>query len=297
MTIVLYRHPDIFLHDQAAHHVAMDSQRLAYIDSVLTRDKALPTRLARVATAEELLRNHTLPYLQQLAKTRKLDEGHFLQLNAETVLNRHTWRTTVLSAGAVCQAVDDVKAGATQHAFCMGYAGHHALASSGGGFCFTNQVAIGAHHALAQGFKHVAILDFDTHSGNGTVLSFLADPRVLFAETYQPGYPGEFLADGTLAPSHLVRLKCRNATQFQHAWEHLLKHVRSFGPDIILVSAGFDAHVADPLGTIGVKDDHYTWLAGELAQLGAPVIATLEGGYSLPDTARCAALFVTRLGR
>ncbi|MDO9179307.1 MAG: hypothetical protein Q7U16_13470 [Agitococcus sp.] len=297
MPVTLYRHPDIFRHDLAANHVAMHRHRLGYIDSVMTRNKALPTRLARVATVEELLRNHTLPYLKQLANTRELADGQLLELNAETILNRHTWRTTVLSAGAVCQAVEDVQAGATRHAFCIGYAGHHAVASAGGGFCFTNQVAIGAHHALAQGFKAVAILDFDTHSGNGTALSFIAEPRVFFAETYQPGYPGDFLQQMSPVPPHIARRRCNSAPQFQQAWERLLQDVRAFCPDLVLVSAGFDAHVADPLGTLGITDAHYFWLAEEISQLGAPVIATLEGGYSLVDTARCAALFATRLGQ
>lgn len=287
----IYNHPDIFLHDAHASHVAMEATRMSDIFDAVSRVHGIEIRRARRATREEFERIHAAEYLDLLSAP--LAPGQVLRFNGETVVNAHTWTALAYSAGAVCEAVEHALAGNERYAFCVGYAGHHAQDAAAQGFCFTNPVAIGARHALAQGARRVAVLDFDTHSGNGTILSLMDEPAVLFAETYQKGFPGAFLPGRR--PGNVHRVRCHTAFEFRLAWAQLFSVVGDYCPDVILVSAGFDAHKADPLGLIGLDDSDYSWFARSLAGLGRPVVATLEGGYSVTDTARCAALFVKTL--
>lgn len=287
----IYSHPDIFLHDAHASHVAMAQTRISDIYEAVSRVPGIALHRARQATREEFERIHAAEYLDLLSTP--LVPGQVLRFNSETIVNEHTWTALAYSAGAVCEAVEQALAGSERHAFCVGYAGHHAQDAAAEGFCFTNPVAIGARHALAEGARRVGVLDFDTHSGNGTILSLMDEPALLFAETYQKGFPGAFLPGRR--PDNIRRIRCNTAFDFRLAWAELFSAVDDFGPDVILVSAGFDAHKADPLGLIGLDDDDYAWFARSLAELGYPVVATLEGGYSVADTARCAALFVKTL--
>lgn len=295
MSLTIYSHPEIFLHDAAANHVAMAPDRISRIHTHLAAMPGVCLADARRATVFELLRVHGPNYLALLQSSETLTDGGTLQLNSETILNRHTWATLLRSAGAVCQAVDAAVIAPTENAFCVGYAGHHALADRGEGFCFINSVAVGAAHALSRGLERVAILDIDTHSGNGTVMSFLSEPRVQFVETYQDGFPGDFLAQPL--PSNMLRARCVFTGHWTEQWKYLLARVAEFEPQIVLVSAGFDAHRADPLSLLKLEDSHYSWIGEAIAGLGAPVVATLEGGYSVDDTARCAGLFCEALKR
>lgn len=289
-------HPDIFLHDQSVNHVAMNPHRIASVQAcvgALEQSGGVQLELSTPASRAQFERVHEAEYLDRLAATAKLADGELYAFDRETRLSRHTWRALELSAGGACQAVDAVLSGRAQHAFNIGYAGHHAQADRASGFCFTNPVAIAALHARARGVERVTVLDIDTHSGNGTILTLLGHPEVLFAETYQKNFPGSFLP--CVRPVHILREKCNITSEFGHGWTRLLAKVKAFNPELVLVSAGFDAHRADPLGYPGLSDDHYRWIADNIAALGAPVVATLEGGYSVPDTSRCAALFVERL--
>jgi acetoin utilization deacetylase AcuC-like enzyme len=292
MATHVYSHPDIFLHD-AAGHVAMATDRIARIYAQVAAVPGVALQLAREATREELGRNHSAEFLDQLEQNTPREDGQRHYIDNETVLNRHTWRALTLSAGAACQAVDAVLAGTAANAFCVTYAGHHAQEGAAGGFCFTNQAAIAARHALSRGAQRVAVLDIDTHSGNGTVLSLMGDERVLFAETYQAGYPGNFLCG--FCPDNVQRVRCATPAQFRQGWSELLASVTAFNPDLIVVSAGFDAHGEDPLGAMGLSDEDYRWVAREILQANRRVVACLEGGYNVEVTARCAALFAAEL--
>ena len=137
------------------------------------------------------------------------------------------------------------------------------------------------------------MLDFDTHAGDGTVLALLDEPRALVAETYQPGFPGAFLPNQTR--DGIVRFKTDHAPKFLDYWQRILDRVHAFEPAVVLVSAGFDAHRADPLSRIGVSDSAYVRLGEQLRALQCPVVAGLEGGYNLDSTRRCAALFCEQL--
>jgi acetoin utilization deacetylase AcuC-like enzyme len=293
MRTFVFSHPDIFKHDAAARHGAMAPDRIARIYDKVAAVPNIALHDAQEATAEQLERNHTPDFVSQLKDNTPTEDGQHHYIDGETVLNRHTWRMLSLSAGAACQAVDAVKSDQAQNAFCVTYAGHHAKADTAGGFCFLNPVAIAARHALAVGFKRVAVLDIDTHSGNGTVLSLMDVPRVMFAETFQEGYPGTYLPG--FSPENIHRKRCDSPEEFRRAWTALLAEVEDFNPSVIIVSAGFDAHRADPLGTIGLCDNDYRWVAREILAVNSKVVACLEGGYNVEATARCAAAFVEEL--
>jgi acetoin utilization deacetylase AcuC-like enzyme len=175
----------------------------------------------------------------------------------------------------------------------VSYAGHHARRSHAAGFCFVNGAAIAAHYALSLGLERVAVVDIDTHAGDGTVLSVLNEPRVFFGETYQPGFPGAFLERPTR--DGIFRLKTESAGKFKEYWERILEKLTAFQPQLLLISAGFDAHVQDPLTRIGVQDSTYSWLGERFAQLPCPIVCGLEGGYNLDSTRRAATLFCEQL--
>ncbi len=295
MTTRIYHHPDIFLHDAEAGHVAMASNRIAQVFQAVAAVPGVELVQAQPATLMQIERNHDAEFIANLIARAPTEQGRQHQIDSETILNRHTWRAMQLSAGAACQAVDAVVYGLATNAFCPVYAGHHAQYGHAGGFCFINSVAIAAHHALARGVQRVAVLDIDTHSGNGTALSFRENSSVLFAETYQEGYPGFFLPGG--CPANILRRRVASPFQFLQAWEGLLAEVAAFQPELIIVSAGFDAHINDPLGLIQLLDKDYVKIARDILAVSPHVVACLEGGYDVPTTARCAALFVQELMR
>jgi acetoin utilization deacetylase AcuC-like enzyme len=307
MTTRIYHHPDIFLHDAEANHVAMAGNRIAQVFDAVAAVPGVELVQAELATIVQIERNHHPEFIARLIKRTPAEEGQQYRIDNETILNRHTWRAMQLSAGAACQAVDAVLTGEATNAFCSVYAGHHAEYNHAGGFCFINSIAIAAHHAIASGAKRIAVLDIDTHSGNGTALSIirspevfgdgkkssLADCRAIFAETYQPGYPGAFMPG--YRPSNVLRNLARAPYQFWEGWNTFLPQVAEFKPDLVLVSAGFDAHFNDPLGEIQLLDRDYAKIARDILNVSPHVVACLEGGYDVPTTARCAALFVQEL--
>lgn len=294
MTVGIFWHPDIALHDRHACHAAMAENRIESIADAVCAVPGTCTFNATPATLEQMVRAHDPDYLAHLASSVTLRAGEQLTLAPDTALNRHTWRALTLSAGAACQAVDAVMSGNLVHAFNPVYAGHHAAYTGADGFCFVNTALVAAFHAQATGAQRIAVLDFDVHSGNGTINGLMARPEFLFAETFQAGYPGAFLQK-TPRPEHILRKKCSERRDFLRAWHGFFETLRGWHPDIVVVSAGFDAHRADPLGTLKLLDEDYAWLARGLLTLDAPVVASLEGGYSVPDVARCAALFVNTL--
>lgn len=296
MTVGIFWHPEVFLHDQHANHRAMASNRIAHIAEAVLACVDVRAVVALPAAREQLARAHDPDYLAHLASSAQLADGETMTLALDTELNRYSWRALTLSAGAACQAVDAVLAREVAHAFNPVYAGHHAAYTGADGFCFINTALVAAFHARARGAARVALVDFDVHSGNGTINGLMARPEFLFAETFQPGYPGAFFQK-TPRPEHILRRKCLERRDFLRAWHGFFETLRAWAPDLVIVSAGFDAHRADPLGTLKLLDEDYAWLAHGLRTLAAPVVATLEGGYSVPDVARCAALFVETLAR
>ncbi len=220
---------------------------------------------------------------------------HYAQIDPDTSLNIHTWDAALRAAGAALAATDAVMAGEIENAFCsVRPPGHHACHDKAMGFCFLNNVAVAAHHALERhGLKRVAIVDFDVHHGNGTEDIVAGDQRILMVSFYQhPFYPdgGSFSHASNLVnlpvPAYTRGDAVRALVQ-----QHWLPRLEAFQPEMIFISAGFDAHRDDDLGQMGLVEQDYSWMTQQIKDVArrhakGRVVSVLEGGYNLDALAR-----------
>ena len=298
----LFTHPECLLHDTPPGHPERPERLAAVVDRLkvegLLDDASViqPT----VAANEALARVHDLRYIEAVSAAIP-EEGH-VRVDTDTVMSPGSERAARLAAGAVVEAVEHVLDGTSKRAFCaVRPPGHHAESATVMGFCFFNSVAVGADLALDD-LDRVAILDFDVHHGNGTVEMFAERPEVLVCSSFQyPYYPGiRQQVDrpnivNTPLPAGTGSAAYRRAVE--RDW---LPALESHRPELILVSAGFDAHAEDPLAGLELQDDDYLWItrfivdAAERFAAGR-VVSTLEGGYNLDALARSAALHVRGL--
>ncbi len=235
---------------------------------------------------------HSDHYLQKL-KDIKPEEG-LVALDGDTSLNSHSIDAAQFAAGAGVRAVEAVMAKQADNAFCaVRPPGHHAESISGMGFCIYNSIALAAERALSLGAERVAILDFDVHHGNGTTEIFLDRPEVMVCSSFQfPCYPGRY-DDVNRKHIVLTALPARTASsEFRLAIERdWLPALNAHRPDIILISAGFDAHREDPLANLQLEDDDYLWLTHFITDIASKlchgnIVSMLEGGYNLDALAR-----------
>jgi acetoin utilization deacetylase AcuC-like enzyme len=227
-------------------------------------------------------------------------------LDGDTSLSPGSGEAALRAAGAVAAAVDAVAAGESANAFCaVRPPGHHAEPATAMGFCLFNNVAVGAHQARsAHGLRRIAVMDFDVHHGNGTQAMFERDPELFYASTHQmPLYPGTGSVGETGCGNICNAPLPPNAgsAEFRAAMSRrVLPALVAFAPDMLLISAGFDAHRADPLANLRLEEADYAWATDELLDLaarhcGGRVVSTLEGGYDLDALAASAAAHVGRL--
>ncbi|HKT40785.1 MAG TPA: histone deacetylase family protein, partial [Rhodanobacteraceae bacterium] len=228
------------------------------------------------------------------------------RLDPDTVMSPGSLDAALHAAGAACAAVDAILAGETLRAFCaVRPPGHHATRDEAMGFCLFNSVAVAAAHALAvHGLARVAIVDFDVHHGNGTQAIFWREPRVLYASSHQmPLYPGTGAAsehgDGNIVNAPLP--PGAGSVEFRAVWEdQLLPELDRFRPQLLLISAGFDAHARDPLAQLNLETADYTWITQRLVELAdrhadGRIASALEGGYDLDALRECTAVHVAAL--
>ncbi|MEM8796089.1 MAG: histone deacetylase family protein [Pseudomonadota bacterium] len=220
-------------------------------------------------------------------------EDHLVQLDSDTYMSPGSLEAAYRASGGICRAVDQVATGAADNAFCaLRPPGHHAEKAIAMGFCLFNTVAIAARHAQkAHGFERIAIVDFDVHHGNGTQDIFWDDDSVLFCSTHQmPLFPGSGALNETGTKGTICNAPLRSGDDgghFKQAMnERVLPAVENFGPDFLLISAGFDAHERDPLANLLFTADDFRWATGKLMELAGRfcnnrVVSTLEGGYDL----------------
>lgn len=253
---------------------------------------------ARYAEREELERVHRPSYIDAVAATA----GKTMMLDPDTVATAETYDAARLAAGGVINAIDSVVSGETDNAFALVRPpGHHAQAAVAAGFCFFNNIAVGARHALARrGMERILIVDWDLHHGNGTQELFYDERRVLFFSTHQyPAYPGtgaltEMGQGQGLGYTLNVPLSAgADDALYVRVFRDILSPVaRSFKPDIILVSAGFDTYISDPLGAMEVTPEGFACLTRIVLDLaeeccGGRLVAVLEGGYHIQGLTKC----------
>ncbi len=297
-------HPDCDLHHMGPEHPECP-QRLEAIRARLALAGLLQQTMqseARPASEEELARVHPLRHLRALDKC--VPESGIVTLDSDTMMNPDSLDAARVAAGAVIRGVDQVYRGQADNVFCaVRPPGHHAEATDAMGFCFYNNIAVGAAHAKARyGVKRIAILDFDVHQCNGTIDIFKDDPDILICTSFQfPFYPWRYLRSEWQNVVNTPLEAGTGSAAFRRAIEDdWLPALHAFKPELVLVSAGFDAHREDPLAELCLEDEDYYWitrLALDIAALYAEnrLVSVLEGGYDLDSLGRSAEAHVKAL--
>src|SRR5207342_2415803 len=290
MPVAIYTHAACLAHDTGPDHAERPARLLTVTEALRT---AFPGRLdwreAPRASRGDLLRVHAASLLHTVLETRPAQRG---MLDPDTALSPASAEADLRAAGAGVAAFDAVLAGNGARAFCaVRPPGHHATADTAMGFCLFNNIAVAAAHALAMhGLERVAIADFDVHHGNGTQAIFEHDPRVLFASSHQsPLYPDTGYANERgVGNIHNAMLRPgAGGEAFRATWRDvLLPELDAFRPQLILVSAGFDAHWRDPLAQLQLQAEDYAWVTDEIVAIAerharGRIVSMLEGGYDL----------------
>lgn len=303
MSTLILHHDDCLAHDPGKLHPESIQRARSVLDALdqLPGTEKLP---APRASLEQVLRVHGADYWQSLVDAEPA-EGRVM-LDEDTFLSAGSINATLRGSGAACFAIDQIHAGKAGNAFCATRPpGHHAEANIAMGFCLLNHVAVAARHAQAEhGAERVAILDFDVHHGNGTQAIFEDDASVMYISSHQaPLYPGTGHADET-GCGNILNLPLppdSGSAEFRKAWSVLgLPALHAFAPDLILVSAGFDAHEADPLAQLRLQFEDYDWITRAICELAREtcrgrVVSVLEGGYNLDALGQCARTHVSVL--
>ncbi|WP_424138425.1 histone deacetylase family protein [Roseomonas chloroacetimidivorans] len=304
--MLLLTHPACLRHENGPYHPECPDRLRVVMQALEAQEFSNLVRAeAPEASREQLLRVHPATYVDRILSTRPA-EGESVQIDGDTGMNAHSAEAALRAAGAGVEAVDCVMSGEFPRAFCaVRPPGHHAEPETAMGFCFFSNAAIAARHAqVVHGVARVAVLDFDVHHGNGTQAAFWNEPSLMLASSHQmPLYPG------TGAPSergvgNILNVGLPAGTEghgFRRVWEHeILPAVESFAPGLIIISAGFDAHRADPLASLRLVEADFAWITEAIGQLanvvcGGRVVSMLEGGYDLGALARSAAAHVRAL--
>ncbi len=306
MSVALITHPACLEHDTGMWHPEC-ADRLRVVLRALEAEEFHPLirEIAPQATIEQLNRVHPLAYIEQILAIRP-EPGETYEVDGDTLMSHGSAEAALRATGAAVMAVDAVMEGWARAAFAaVRPPGHHAERAQAMGFCFFASAAVATRHAQAHwGLQRVAIVDFDVHHGNGSQDIFERDPSVFYASSHQfPCYPGTGAAHETglgnvlnvgLAPGS-------GSAEFRAAWaEQLIPAVNAFAPELLIVSAGFDAHKADPLAQLRVETADFAWLTAQLLGLARKhckgrLVSLLEGGYDLPALAASAAAHVRAL--
>ena len=308
MPTLLFTHPACLDHDTGDYHPEC-ADRLRAVLQVLEGEEfmMLHREVAPRATTEQILRAHTMEYLDFLRDSIPTAPGEFNYLDPDTVLCEASWEAALRAAGSAVAAVDAVAAKQCRNAFCaVRPPGHHAEAGTGMGFCLLNNVAIGALHAQAvHGLQRVAVFDMDVHHGNGTQDIFFHNPDLFYASTHQEGaFPETGFAEETGVANNILNVPLP-AGSGSAPWRDavinkIIPAIRSFQPDLIMLSAGFDAHASDPMAHMRLGNDDFNWVTHQFCDLAARtcghrLVSVLEGGYDLRALAQSCAAHVRAL--
>ena len=310
MTTLLYTHPSFGRHETPPGHPEQIGRYDAVENALAAPDfEPLLRRDAPLVDATDIERNHP-PRFREAVEEASPEEG-IIPFDADTYMGPSSLEAARRAAGAAVAATDAVIAGEAQNAFIAARPpGHHAEPERAMGFCFFNNAAIAARHARAlladeKENARIAVVDFDVHHGNGTEAAFWHDEHAFFASSHEwPQYPGTGRESDRGAFDNVFNAPLTTgvgSNEFRAAWgDRLLPVLSDFDPDFIVISAGFDAHAADPLGGLNLTEDDFVWATREIAAIARDkakgrLISVLEGGYDLPALASSAAAHVKAL--
>ena len=306
MTTLLLSHPACLEHDPGPGHPESRARLAAVLAAMEAAEFAgLRREEAPEATRAELALVHPAPYIDQTLDA--IPRSGYRRLDADTVVSAGSGAAALRAAGAVVEGVRQVMDGRAHNAFCaVRPPGHHARPLQAMGFCLFGNIAIGALYARTQlRLARVAAVDFDVHHGNGTQEVFERDPALFYASSHQaPFYPGTGAAEERGVAGNVVNVPLRAGTGsdgFRRAWgERILPALADFRPELVLISAGFDAHADDPLAGLALQTEDYAWVTRAIMAVADSVcsgriVSALEGGYNLDALAASVAAHVRTL--
>jgi len=297
-------HDDCLKHDMGVDHPECPARMHAIKDQLIASGLLdfLSHYEAPKASKAQLARVHNSDYIDSIF--HQSPQSGLMQIDDDTAMNPHTLSAALHAAGAVIKGVDLVMSGEMQNAFCnIRPPGHHAGRAGASGFCIFNNVAIAAAHAIeSYGLQRVAIADFDVHHGDGTEDIFHDDPRVMLCSTFRHPYYPYCGADSS--NDHIINVPLAAGTgsqEFRTAiTEQWLPALERFQPQLLLISAGFDAHWEDDMGGLALREKDYLWLTEALKDIAqrhanGRIVSALEGGYALHALGRCAMVHIKSL--
>jgi acetoin utilization deacetylase AcuC-like enzyme len=300
MNTGFFTHPDCKRHEMGPWHPESPARLQAIEDQLIASriDQFLVHREAPIGDITAIARVHTPEAIARIRdNVPPISDYHtgYYPLDGDTSLNAYSWNAALRAAGAAVAATDAVIAGELANAFCaIRRPGHHATPSKSMGFCLFNNVAIAARHALdMHGLERVAIVDFDVHHGNGTEAAFVNEPRVLMVSFFQhPFYPCSGIRDiGANAVNVPVPAYAGGDAVRQLVTEKWLPALHAHRPQMLFISAGFDAHREDDIGQLGLVESDYAWITRQIMDIArqyaqGKIVSCLEGGYNLSALGR-----------
>lgn len=301
--MIIFTHPACLAHDPGPEHPESPARLEAVLEALRRDHGDLDWRQAPAAKLGDLRRVHSQAHIDAVLEQ---DFSGYRLLDPDTVVNPDSRAAALRAAGAVVAAVDAVMDGHDPVAFCaVRPPGHHATGETAMGFCLLNNIAIGAAHACERhGLERVAVVDFDVHHGNGTQAIFFQDRRVAYFSSHESGlYPY------TGAPSERGAGNVMNALlppgsggfHFRNLWEdQMLPAIEAFQPQLLMISAGFDAHMREPLADLMLETEDFAWITRRLRQIAVTcsrgrIVSALEGGYDLEALRECSTAHVAEL--